>query len=178
MQVILIPFCPNCGKNVEAGKRFCENCGTPITAPASQPAAAPQYTAPPPPPAYAPSAPQGQHASLPPQQKNSALAAIASFLCSGLGQVYNGSLGKGILIFFGTLIGSMIFMIPGIIVWVYGIYDAYTTAKKMNEGQLPFVPHNIMHIIAFIVVVIVVIIIYFIIVMAAMASMMYSSHYY
>lgn len=174
--MIPIPFCPSCGKNVEPGKRFCENCGAPITAPASPPAA-PQYTAPPPP-AYAQSAPQGQPVTPPAQQKNSALAAIASFLCSGLGQVYNGSFGRGLLIFFGTLIGSLIFTIPGIIVWAYGIYDAYTTAKKMNEGQIPFVPHNTMHIIAFIAIVIVVIIIYFIVLMAAMASLMYASHYY
>jgi len=175
--VILIPFCPSCGKNVEAGKRFCENCGAAISAPAPQPAA-PQYTAPPPPPpAYASYAPQGQPVSPPPQQKNAGLAAVASFLCSGLGQVYNGSFGKGLLILFGTLIGSLIFTIPGIIVWAYGIYDAYTTAKKMNEGQIPFVPHNTMHIIAFIAIIIVVVIIYFVVLMAAMASMMTSSYY-
>jgi TM2 domain-containing membrane protein YozV len=98
-----------------------------------------------------------------PGEKNPILAAIASLLFSGLGQVYNGSLGKGLLIFFGTLIGSMFFLIPGLIVLVYGIYDAYTTAKKMNEGQIPFVPHNTTHIIAFVVIGFVVIVIYFLV---------------
>ena len=65
----------------------------------------------------------------------------------------------------------MIFMIPGLIVLVYGIYDAYTTAKKMNEGQVPFVPYQTTHIIAFIVIGIVVIIIYFL-VLAGLAMAM------
>ena len=96
-------------------------------------------------------------------EKNPVLAAIASFLFSGLGQVYNGNFGKGLLIFFGTLIGSMIFLIPGLIVLIYGIYDAYTTAKKMNEGQVPFVPYQTTHIIAFVVIGFVVMIIYFLV---------------
>ena len=168
--MIQIPFCPSCGSNVETGKRFCENCGaslaaTPATAPA--PAATPQYTPPPPPaPAFAPQ-------QVPAQQKSAGLAAVASFLCPGLGQTYNGSFGKGLLILIATLIGSMIFFkIPGIIIWLYGVYDAYSTAKKMNEGQLPFVPHSTMHIIGFIVIVIVIFIIYFLIIMAVMVAMM------
>ena len=161
--MIQIPFCSSCGSNVEAGKRFCENCGAPL---ATTPAATPQYISPPPPaPAFAPQ-------QVPAQQKSAGLAAVASFLCPGLGQTYNGSFGKGLLILIGTLIGSMIFTIPGIIIWLYGVYDAYSTAKKMNEGQLPFVPHSTMHMLAFIVIVIVIFIIYFIIIMAAMVAMM------
>ncbi len=104
-------------------------------------------------------------------EKNPAIAAVASLLFSGLGQVYNGSFGKGLLIFFGTLIGSMIFLIPGLFVLIYGIYDAYTTAKKMNEGQVPFVPYQMTHIIAFIVIGFVVVIIYFL-VLAGLAMAM------
>jgi TM2 domain-containing membrane protein YozV len=166
--VIQIPFCPSCGSNVETGKRFCENCGAPLAAlpaTATPPAATPQYT-PPPTPAFAPQ-------QVTAQQKSAGLAAIASFLCPGLGQTYNGSFGKGLLILIGTLIGSLIFFkIPGIIIWLYGVYDAYSTAKKMNEGQLPFVPHSTMHMIGFIVIVIVIFIIYFLIIMAAMVAMM------
>ena len=56
-----------------------------------------------------------------------ALAAILSFIVSGMGQIYNGQIGKGILIFFtGWLI------IP----WIIGIFDAYSVAKKINEGKL------------------------------------------
>ena len=31
-------FCPNCGTQIEEGKRFCPNCGTQIEAPAAPPA--------------------------------------------------------------------------------------------------------------------------------------------
>jgi len=56
-----------------------------------------------------------------------ALAAILSFIIAGLGQVYNGQIGKGLLIFFtGWLV------IP----WIFGIFDAYRTAKAMNEGTI------------------------------------------
>jgi TM2 domain-containing membrane protein YozV len=142
-------FCENCGANVNPGDQFCDSCGASLGAativeksPQPEPAV----------PARTPGAGQGE--------KNPVLAALASFLFSGLGQVYNGNFVKGILIFFGTLIGAMIFTIPGIIVLVYGIYDAYTTAKKMNDGQIPFVPYQMMHIIAFVVLGIVVVIIF------------------
>lgn len=150
-------FCENCGATIKQGDQFCENCGA-ATGPASiepKPAQTAQAV-----PKATSTAGQGE--------KSPVLAAIASFLFSGLGQVYNGSFGKGLLIFFGTLIGSMFFLIPGLIVLVYGIYDAYTTAKKMNEGQVPFVPYQTTHIIAFVVIGIVVMIIY-ILVLAGLA---------
>jgi len=60
-------------------------------------------------------------------------------------------------------IGSMLFFVPGLIVLVYGIYAAYTTAKKMNEGEIPSVPYKPLHIIGFIIIVFVVIILYFVV---------------
>jgi hypothetical protein len=45
MRVTAIPFCPNCGKNSDARKRFCENCGAPLSpVPAVPPQAAPPGT--------------------------------------------------------------------------------------------------------------------------------------
>lgn len=35
-------------------------------------------------------------------------------------------------------IGSLLFVIPGLIVAIYGIYDAYATAKQMNAGEIPY----------------------------------------
>jgi len=58
----------------------------------------------------------------------------------------------------------MLFFVPGLIVLAYGIYDAYTTAKKMNTGEIPFVPYKSLHIIGFIVIVFVVIILYFLVI--------------
>jgi len=141
-------YCENCGAAVKAGDAFCENCGAPITPARGEIPPPAAEGGPHPEPA---GKEQGDIAG-PAREKNAPLAAIASLLFSGLGQVYNGSFGKGLMIFVGTLIGLLIFIIPGILVLGYGIYDAYTTAKKMNEGQIPFVPHQNSHIIAFIII--------------------------
>jgi len=71
------------------------------------------------------------------QMKNPGIAAIASFFFAGLGQIYNGEIGKGLLlIIVQTVNVFLIFLFIGFltypIVWIYGIYDAYTTAEKIN----------------------------------------------
>ncbi|MDT8357379.1 MAG: hypothetical protein RQ758_02620 [Methanomicrobiaceae archaeon] len=83
-------------------------------------------------------------------EKNPFLAGLASFLFAGLGQVYNGQFAKGVLILAGALLGSFL-IIPGILIWLYGVYDAYRTAAKMNNGRIPFAAHNWGHIIVFII---------------------------
>jgi TM2 domain-containing membrane protein YozV len=70
--------------------------------------------------------------------KNPGLAAVLSFFYMGLGQIYNGQLAKGI--FFIVLYSISIFLIIikiGIIttpiLFIYGIYDAYKSAEKINR---------------------------------------------
>ncbi len=58
------------------------------------------------------------------QQKHG-LPALLSFFIPGLGQIVKGQVGKGILIFIGTIVGFMILIIPGIIIWLWQIIDAY-----------------------------------------------------
>jgi len=168
-----MPFCPTCGKNVDADKHFCVHCGAPL-APAAAPA--PQTAAP------AASQPAYVQPPAPAEEKNTAIAAIASFLFPGLGQVYNGGFVRGLCIFFGTLVGYLFFVIPGIIVWLYGIYDAYKTADAMNKKETPFVPYSTNHIVAFIIIVVVALIVYFLVMVVLMAllmgSMMSGSRYY
>jgi hypothetical protein len=70
-------------------------------------------------------------------RKEPVFAAIGSFIVPGSGQVYNGDgLFKGALILLGTTIGAIFFIIPGLIVWLYGIFDAYSVAKKINAGDV------------------------------------------
>jgi len=45
----------------------------------------------------------------------------------GLGQVYNGQLLKGFVVFFTCWL---------IIPWIYGVYDAYVTARRINEREI------------------------------------------
>lgn len=71
--------------------------------------------------------------------RNPGLAAVLSFLIFGLGQVYNGQIGKGIAIFIGGIVlASMGFMfcLPFIglaVLWLWSVYDAYDTAEKHNR---------------------------------------------
>ncbi len=73
--------------------------------------------------------------------KNSGLAAVLSFLLPGLGQMYNGEIGKGVLIlivqavnFALTLI--VIGFITGPIVLIWAVYDAYKTAERINQQYM------------------------------------------
>jgi TM2 domain-containing membrane protein YozV len=68
---------------------------------------------------------------------NALLALIISFFFPGIGTVYAGNILKGIIIFIVALaLGALatIFLLGIIawvlyvIVWLYGMYDAYTTA--------------------------------------------------
>ncbi|OZM56126.1 hypothetical protein CIB95_13535 [Lottiidibacillus patelloidae] len=72
--------------------------------------------------------------------KNSGLAAVLSFLVPGLGQVYNGHIGKGIAFFIGAGIAGLtaiilIGFILAPIVWIWGIVDAYKCAERINLAQ-------------------------------------------
>ncbi|MBP2143658.1 TM2 domain-containing membrane protein YozV [Methanococcus voltae] len=74
-------------------------------------------------------------------QKNPILAGILSFLIVGAGQIYNGQIKKGILLLIAGLIsGFLMFFLIGFIllpiVYIYAIYDAYTTADKINKGEI------------------------------------------
>lgn len=140
--------CPNCGHQIKDDDKFCENCGARLEPPVER---APQAPPPPPPPPPPPSMQSGGAVPAAAEgEKNALLAGLASFLFAGLGQVYNGQFGKGVLILSAALLGSFL-IIPGILIWLYGVYDAYRTAKKMNAGEMPFVAHNWAHIIVFIV---------------------------
>lgn len=51
--------------------------------------------------------------------------AILSLFIPGLGQIVKGQVGKGIVIFFGVILGFMLLVIPGVIIWIWQIADAY-----------------------------------------------------
>lgn len=69
---------------------------------------------------------------------NPMLAVVISFFLPGIGSVYAGKTMMGIVIFIVAVIlfASVYFLgaiayVLYIIVWIYGMYDAYTTAKSM-----------------------------------------------
>ena len=139
-------YCPNCGKEVQGNPPFCPQCGKPL-----QPAvSATQSTA------YCPhcGAQIDPQAEICPkcgvrvkqvpagaERKSPGLAAVLSFLFTGLGQIYNGQIGKGIaFVVIGIILLFTIIILIGFILypifWIYNIYDAYQTAKRINEGTV------------------------------------------
>ncbi len=57
--------------------------------------------------------------------KSPKVAAFLSLVVPGAGQLYNEQMGKGIFIMFTWWL---------IIPWIWGIFDAHATAKKITEG--------------------------------------------
>ncbi|TET64734.1 hypothetical protein E3J48_00675 [Candidatus Aerophobetes bacterium] len=70
--------------------------------------------------------------------KNPGVATVLSFFFMGLGQIYNGQIGKGIIfiILYGISIALMWVFVGFIttpILWIWGMVDANKSAKKINE---------------------------------------------
>lgn len=86
------------------------------------------------------------------KKKNPAMAAGLSLLFNGLGQAYNGQFGKGVLVLFGSLAGLFVMIVPGVAVWLWGGYDAYRTAKRMNDGLVPYRETSMLVVVAFMIV--------------------------
>jgi TM2 domain-containing membrane protein YozV len=79
--------------------------------------------------------------------KNPGLAAVLSFFFMGLGQIYNGQITKGIffIIIYSVSAFLMIILIGFIttpILWIYGMYDAYKSAEKINSDIARFQSGN------------------------------------
>lgn len=108
-------ICPNCKKETPEGK-FCEHCGGVLQT-------AQTFQQP----------PQGATQA---QKKNPILALILSIIC-GVGQMYNGQILKGVIMLVGCIIlASTPIGLIAWILWLYGLYDAYTTAVKINNGEV------------------------------------------
>ncbi len=101
-------FCNNCGEKIDINAVICPKCGVKI-------------------------------ASI--NEKSPILAAVLSFFIVGLGQVYNGQIKKGVILFIAEIISGLLFIIfigvvLCLIIWVYGMYDAYRSAQDINNGVI------------------------------------------
>ncbi|MFQ5531788.1 MAG: hypothetical protein ACE5ES_04195 [Candidatus Nanoarchaeia archaeon] len=67
------------------------------------------------------------------QKKEPWVAVLLSFVITGAGQMYCGRVGKGVVLLIGAIIGGMLFLLPGLMVWAYGMFDAYNMAQEINE---------------------------------------------
>ena len=130
-------FCPNCGTKVEQmatanevenqtvasqNTKFCTNCGDQIDVNA----------------VICPKC--GVQIAGTTEEKSPILALILSIFFPGIGQFYNGQPKKGIIIIIAAIISVALFIIMigavlYLIVWVYALYDAYTSAVSINNGE-------------------------------------------
>lgn len=125
-------ICPYCGhRSLEEHPRFCSACGGRMDC-SSTPAD---------------SGGEIRHEN----EKNPQIAVFCSSLIPGLGQVYNGETLKGLAFLFGTILGFFFILIPGLVVWIYSMYDAHITAGKMNEATLEFRPMQPVYMVLFVV---------------------------
>lgn len=72
--------------------------------------------------------------------RNPKKAALFSAICTGVGQIYNGDVSKGIglLILYAISWWSVSMTIGFVttpILWLFGIYDAYHTAVGINAAK-------------------------------------------
>ena len=122
-------FCPKCGQKLDPQAQmsrklaYCRNCGSQIDAEAE----------------ICPKCGVRQK-NHPVQNKNPLFALILSFIFPGLGQIYNGQNRKGILLIVSYIVSIVLWMILigfilTILVWLYGLYDAYNTAELINKGE-------------------------------------------
>jgi TM2 domain-containing membrane protein YozV len=104
----------------------------------------------------------GNPAPVREEQKSALIAGVCSTVLPGLGQVYNGETAKGFTLFIltgaGLTLGLVLSAIPGLvasitgpIIWLYAIYNAHSTAGKMNRGEIPFREMRMLHAILFVV---------------------------
>ena len=70
--------------------------------------------------------------------KNPGVAAVLSFFYCGLGQIYNGQILKGVVMFCAYSISWLLmYVLIGFITtpifWIWGMYDAYRSAERINK---------------------------------------------
>ena len=131
--------CPHCGKeSIEESPRFCSGCGARMDG--------------------TPAVPFGC-SPVPREEKNRMIALSCSSFLPGLGQVYNGESAKGFALFILTLAGLVLLLVPGLIVWLYAMYDSYSVAGKMNSGEIPFRETRMLHMILFTIFAVIVIVV-------------------
>lgn len=70
--------------------------------------------------------------------KNAGIAAVLSFFITGLGQIYNGQIFKGLFFiiiyaFSWLLMYVLIGFITTPIIWIWGMVDAYRSANRINR---------------------------------------------
>lgn len=107
-------FCRECGSTISEKAEICPECGVRQK-------------------------PPGGGANTGFDDKQPGIAAVASLVIPGAGQIYLGELNRGILFIVATAVAGILSMfligIPFLIgIWIYAIYDAYNLAQGQEPG--------------------------------------------
>ena len=123
-------FCPNCGSQVRDGVKFCDKCGT------QMPAVANNQNS---------NLDVANYMAYKSSEKSMAVAMLISFLLTGLGIVYAGNTGKGLLIFISSMMCTIfawfsrpfggIFVIISLILWIIGLILTYVEVESANDAN-------------------------------------------
>ena len=70
------------------------------------------------------------------RHKEPAVAGLLG-LAPGAGHIYTGESMRGLTWLAGTLVGLVLFLVPGVLVWVVSIADATLCARRVNLGLRP-----------------------------------------
>ncbi|HLJ56646.1 MAG TPA: FHA domain-containing protein [Chthonomonadaceae bacterium] len=143
------PVCGGCGAPAPGPSSLCDRCAAAMAAqPVYENVAAPQGMVQGSPVVYRPAAPAEPYPStLPPARppafyKNPAIAVLLSFFWTGLGQCYNGEVGKGLMLIVVRIIMIPFLFIPfvnflviagSLFLWGWGMYDAHGSAERINR---------------------------------------------
>jgi TM2 domain-containing membrane protein YozV len=123
-------YCRDCGKEVGESQSYCDKCGSRCGGDGEG---------------------KKKVHTVQIRDKSTGVAAVLSVLWAGLGQVYVGRIGRGLLfmILYPVLIVSVLIVFivlfgfwPGIVIgsilslsfWIWNIYDAYGLANQYNDA--------------------------------------------
>lgn len=141
-------YCANCGQPLKEYAIVCANCGMPVRGQEKVYENAEKMHTKERVPAEKVNT-KGNSKTASKQEKSAFFALIFSFFIPGLGQVYNGKFWKGVGFMIGVPLGSLFLLVPGVLIWVWGMYDAYTESEKINTGELPYREATVWEIIGF-----------------------------
>lgn len=112
-------YCSVCGYKINKNIKTCTNCGSKVDADAKICAYCGAGVA----------------------NKSPVIALVLSLLFPGLGQFYNNQNRKAVILIAGYVVSVilcliLIGVIPAIVIWIYGMYDAFVSAKAINDGEI------------------------------------------
>ncbi len=122
-----IRYCPKCGSEIKGDKDRCDNCGYDLSM-------------------FKEDGERDVSTVYLLKKKDPTLAGILSFIFPGLGQIYVGDIGRGILVMAIAFIIALVAVLTNILLYVVyhaiQIYDAYREANRYNslllEGIVPW----------------------------------------